>query len=415
MNVRKVVNHGKTRYLVEIGRGANGRRLRKFFGTRDEAESYQRTRQAELRSQGVAWTQQFDSFTPNQKTELLTQLDRMRRLGFATLREALDSLERTGRAGPDVALDDAVARFLANKTSRGLRSRSLDKLGATLEMLMSVAVRERPLREISAADLREFLQRNGWAAPTRKSYLGDLRTFFRWCVRQKLLGESPADALEAPILEDKPPAVLSVSQCAALLDACQRLAPDLLAWLILTLFAGLRSQEARRLAWGDVSGEFITVTAAKSKTRQRRTIPLSEQMREWLAAAREAGSLLPPENWQKRWKELRSHAGQFTGWKRNTLRHSFASYHFAHFKSAAETSALLGHSEAMLFRHYRGLVAPDAAAAFLALRPDAAALAEGSEVIARLRQASAESRRRKLVEAWARRKALAAAVASGHL
>jgi hypothetical protein len=43
------------------------------------------------------------------------------------------------------------------------------------------------------------------------------------------------------------------------------------------------------------------------------------------------------------------------------------SYHFAHWQNAAETASQCGHSEAVLFAHYREVVTPEAAAEFWSL------------------------------------------------
>ena len=57
-------------------------------------------------------------------------------------------------------------------------------------------------------------------------------------------------------------------------------------------------------------------------------------------------------------------------WPANALRHSFASYHLAEFKNAAATATELGHtSPAMLYKHYRELVRPDAAAHWWQIAP----------------------------------------------
>lgn len=67
------------------------------------------------------------------------------------------------------------------------------------------------------------------------------------------------------------------------------------------------------------------------------------------------GPVQEPESWNP----LRIHV----------VRHSFVSYHLAAFGSASKTANEAGHSEAMLFRHYRELVTPAAAGEFWALRP----------------------------------------------
>ena len=48
----------------------------------------------------------------------------------------------------------------------------------------------------------------------------------------------------------------------------------------------------------------------------------------------------------------------------HALRHSFASYHLAYFKDAARTALEAGHSQAVLFRHYRELVTQEDAEAW---------------------------------------------------
>ena len=59
-------------------------------------------------------------------------------------------------------------------------------------------------------------------------------------------------------------------------------------------------------------------------------------------------------------------------WPSNVLRHSFASYHLAHFKNAAATAAELGHtSPVMLYKHYRELVRPDVASQWWQVTPPA--------------------------------------------
>ncbi|MCP4826337.1 MAG: hypothetical protein GY892_19810 [Shimia sp.] len=52
------------------------------------------------------------------------------------------------------------------------------------------------------------------------------------------------------------------------------------------------------------------------------------------------------------------------------MRHTFASYHLAHFCSADKTALEMGHRDTnMLFRHCRQLVTREAAEAFWAIRP----------------------------------------------
>ena len=56
-------------------------------------------------------------------------------------------------------------------------------------------------------------------------------------------------------------------------------------------------------------------------------------------------------------------------WPNNVTRHSFVSYHLAAGENAGKTALEAGHSEQMLFAHYRELVTPEEAKAFWAIVP----------------------------------------------
>ncbi len=407
MSIRKTTNHGRTRCLVDIGKADNGRRLRKFFPTRDAAEAFHRAHRDGVRKMGVDWAHQFDCLTVHEKAEILSLIARAGKLGFS-LRDLVEMAERNGRAVPSASLDAVLRAFLTEKETRGLRPRTLRKVRATLEMFATSAVRERPIRAIVTADVHEFLHCNGWAAATRKSYLGDLRTFFTFAVKRKFLAESPADGLKNPILGNRPPGIVTVPQVRALLNACQREMPSLLAWLTLCLFAGLRPEEARRLVWEAVTADHIEITARKAKTRRRRLIDLTPQLRAWLAAARKAGAERPPVGWQKKWAALRRAAGLLVDWPQNAMRHTFASSHLAKHRNPQDTALLMGNPPQMLFAHHRELVRADDGDTFFGLLPDAAAVAEDIER-ERHRWASVTERRRVASAAlWAGRRKTAA-------
>ena len=85
---------------------------------------------------------------------------------------------------------------------------------------------------------------------------------------------------------------------------------------------------------------------------------IQPNLREWLEPVRKHSGKITPENFVKQFQALREVAG-VTDWPDNALRHSFASYHLAHFKDAAALALQMGHTDAdMIFRHYRQLVRP---------------------------------------------------------
>jgi integrase len=113
----------------------------------------------------------------------------------------------------------------------------------------------------------------------------------------------------------------------------------------------------------------IEVKKWKSKTAQRRFVTISDNLLSWLQPhAQASGPVIPLSNspghvgnpssklvYQLR-KKARIEAGM-TEWKRNCLRHSFCSYHYAMYEDAGKTAAEAGHtSPATTFANYRELI-----------------------------------------------------------
>ena len=91
---------------------------------------------------------------------------------------------------------------------------------------------------------------------------------------------------------------------------------------------------------------------------------------EWLAPYRGSrGKVCAVPNLEERLREDRKRAG-LTEWPSNGLRHSFASYHLAHFGDVKELALELGRTNpSITFRHYRQLVRPEAAERFWRIAP----------------------------------------------
>ena len=115
-------------------------------------------------------------------------------------------------------------------------------------------------------------------------------------------------------------------------------------------FAGLRSAEITRLDWKNVNFDrgFIEVRADTCKTRARRLVPISDNLRAWLKPfALQSGPVVPYGNANCVVARIASHAG--IKWKKNALRHSFVSYRLAATNDGAKTALEAGHNQKVLF------------------------------------------------------------------
>ena len=141
-----------------------------------------------------------------------------------------------------------------------------------------------------------------------------------------------------------PPGILTVKEAEALLDVTRDKDSEMLAYIAIGLFAGLRRSELCALEWSEIDrkARTIEVKGVKAKTRQRRIVSVSRALSAWLAVAPKTPRPAPSRNEDvcgERLKNLYSEERDESGtilreaivslWPHNALRHSFGSYHYA--------------------------------------------------------------------------------------
>ena len=256
---------------------------------------------------------------------------------------------------------DAAKALVDSKAQRGLSTCYLHCLKSAV-MRFCEAFADRPLSSISGVDVERFICNPNWSNETRRSALRNIRVFLAFALRRGWVRQNVALDVEWPAHQERPPGILSPDKAAHLLRTCEKVDRPFVSWLAVQLFAGLRVNEARLLHQDQVHERHIEVTAAKAKTRRRRIVDVNPTLRAWL----DIGGAFPFLNCRARREAVSRAAG--VSWPANCLRHSFVSYSFP-VLGARETAIQAGHSESVLFAHYRELVTPEDAARFWAIRP----------------------------------------------
>src|SRR5262249_39500495 len=144
--------------------------------------------------------------------------------------------------------------------------------------------------------------------------------------------------------------ILTVAETAQLLEKADA---ELVPFIAIGAFAGLRRAEVERLDWSEVDFEsdLITVQAVKAKNARRRFVKIRPNLAKWLAPYARRSGAVTPNNCRKMLEATRAAAG-IEYWPNNALRHSFASYHLAQFEDAAALALELGHTDAgLVFQH----------------------------------------------------------------
>jgi integrase len=267
-----------------------------------------------------------------------------------------------------IAVKDLVEEFIASKQADGASERYLQDCRSRLRRFGRDF--QTQIAHVKTGDLDTWLRGLRQSPRSRNNYRVLLVTMFRFA---RACGYLPRDrSTEADHIaraKDKgnPIEIYSAEEMQKLLTHAD---DHTLPFVALGGFAGLRSAEIERLTWESIKWEqkLIEIKADMAKTAQRRLVPLSANLATCLAKWRHAkGPVIGPIKLFMRLEWLS--AASEVKWKRNGLRHSYASYRLAIIKDAGKLALEMGNSPNMVFRHYRELVTPPEAKAWFALRP----------------------------------------------
>ena len=365
LSITKAKVHGSTRFVVTVPKPGGGR-SRRFFADRREAETFLQLAKVQRENFGTAALSIPDAL----RVEAVECAGLL--LPFSkTLRDAttfyLAHLRQRETSAP---VASAVAELIEMKRAAHKSARYVKDLGLRLGRFNKTHG-ERSVASITGRELDEWLAGLAVAPGTRNTFRRDIRTLFSFCAKRGYCPTNEAKGTERAEDVDKPPGILTPAQCSALLGAC---GDDVLPYVAISLFAGLRAAEMEKLDWAEVDFEsgHIEVTAVKSKTKRRRLVPISENLAAWIRPVATLAGPVAPMGLRKRFDAVKARAG-LTEWPQNVMRHSFGSYRLAACADAARVSLEMGNSPAMVFAHYRELVKPKDAAKYWNIRPAHAA------------------------------------------
>lgn len=212
-------------------------------------------------------------------------------------------------------------------------------------MLRVEGFAEMPLRNMTSDDCRRLLSSAFGASPSSyKKGRAILHSIFAYGMRREWCDANPVDRIETPVIHERPIAPLTPEEVARLEAAARQPEhADMRLSLRLMLYSGLRPTEVKRLKTSDIHWKEreVIIRPSVSKTGGGRIVPLRN------TPAKQQACI--PHNWEARWKQLRRAAG-FTTWRADICRHTFASYHAAHFRDLNALQLEMGHTNQHLLR-----------------------------------------------------------------
>lgn len=333
---------------------------RKNFKTKGAAEVIANRYRSEAEKHGL----QAFALPPVARAEASRALEILG--GEAGLDEAADFyLRHKQRIVSSKTVREVKDEYIAAKTAANRRPRTIETLLHRFGKLV-VTFGDYLISELSTANLEDWLNLKKIHGISRTTMRADLVGLFNFALRRGYALDNPAKGLEKPMADDRVPKILTVDESRRLLAKAVEIAPKMIPYFVLGMFAGLRPAELQRLEWKAVRLEegFVRVIPEVAKKRRMRLVQLSENAVEWLAAYRSTG---PIHFERMRFDEIREAAG--VTWAQDILRHSFGSYALAANENGALTAMQMGNSQDVLFRHYRELVTKKEAEKFWAIRP----------------------------------------------
>ena len=217
---------------------------------------------------------------------------------MASLDEAVSYfLKHANPAGGKRTLAEVAQEFLKSRAAMGVRSRTLTQYESYLR---TVGERFGPqsIHEVRRGEIEDWLSESEWSKRTRNNYVSTLSTLFLFARDRDYCGENPAEKVPRAILDDTPPGILTVKEATALLDVTRERDSEMLAYIAIGLFAGLRRSELCALEWSEIDrkARTIEVKGVKAKTRQRRIVSVSGTLSAWLAVAPKTPRPAPSRN-----------------------------------------------------------------------------------------------------------------------
>jgi integrase len=239
--------------------------------------------------------------------------------------------------------------------------------------------------ELGVAEIRSFLDTAKTSDSLEHKFYKVGSLIFAYGKEQRVLVLNPFDEIDRPKVAYRVPEILEPAQFKTLLETAEEEVPELIPFLAMAGFAGVRRSELVReyaedqvLKWEDVDWQKQLITVrhevAKQTSRKmgnRRFIPMEAALLHWLGPYRKQEGLLIPlvdSAVRRRMKELclRSKVNP----PNNAFRHSYASYWLARSskEGLGELSKRMGNSEAVCKRHYLETLTREEGKSWFALR-----------------------------------------------
>jgi len=355
----------------------SGKRQRRFFPSRDEAEKTAGPLRLKYR-EGTAG----NILPPDQHRAAVEALNKLEGRDPQELVAAVKLwMETHDHASKSITFKKACEEFRTAKSKSHLTEKYLLNFKRYPDRFSCIA--DKLLVNISTADLEKELSH--LPAPAKNTAADHLSSLWSFSIPKAWAILNPLDNLERAHVKKPTIPILTSRQVRLLFVATLRLYPEMVPFIAVEVFAGIRPEESEKLRWEhiDMEDNIITIPDEISKTRICRHIEMHDTLVSWLQWHKDHGGLttgkvcppmpkrikktkkkgkpapppdpeeISPAILRHRLRAIRKRA-KIVPWPQDVLRHTFASASLAsEWRNIGKLCMELGHSDQkMLSRHY---------------------------------------------------------------
>jgi integrase len=387
--VRRVFNHGLERFVVDSRRVDFPDGGQHFYDTEAEAIAVAEKLHRDMRNEGARG---FAILSLERRADAAEAIAILIEAGYENeslvdaARAHVLALKAKRARETGLSVEEALELYLDAKRAEHARGK-ITRL--TLYDLESKARHIRRglggkrLAEIDHSSVEAFLAALHLRPRGEANVRLKLSQFLNFCVRKKWISSNSASEIKVKVPQYEVE-ILTVQQAKELLRSAEASdqPEDVVPYIALSLFAGLRPGEAQQLSWERINfnTKQIEVTASTSKTRETRFVRIEQTLAHWLLRYRKKNGPIAGTNFAKLFRAIKAAAGFGTGtdalysWHKDVLRHCFGSYWLPLYGDRARLAEEMGNSITVIKTHYRRAIPRQMAAPFWQLRPNARTL-----------------------------------------
>ncbi len=178
----------------------------------------------------------------------------------------------------ELKLSDYADKFIKLGLKPGTRDRTREGYESTLKNHIKPALGQKPLPEITRADIAKALDRIPLSQPAvRRITFAVLRMLFKWAIGRGDIDANPLEGIPSPQAATSRDRVLSDEELALALRAAAEIEAPFGPFYQMLFATGQRREEVAGLDWSEIDGpgQLWTLPAERAKNGEASLIPLN--------------------------------------------------------------------------------------------------------------------------------------------